>query len=142
MSAAIAEKAKTLFLIISRISNTLLLILFSMIMNTIAIIIAITIHIHPKEEGSREKPYIKDARAIPYTIDPRQSNFSPTASAHSVFIFLFIRISEIMPKGTRNAKILLHPRYWVSNPPITGPHDKPRYVEVILIPIALPLSPG
>ena len=91
-----------------------------------AIIRPIIINIHPVAEGSRENPYMKDERAIPYITDPLQSNFSPDDSAHSVFILLLISISEIIPKGTRKAKMLLHPKYCVSNPPITGPHDNPR----------------
>jgi hypothetical protein len=38
--------------------------------------------------------------------------------------------------------MLLQPKYWVRIPPITGPQDSPRYVAVILIPMARPLSPG
>jgi len=49
--------------------------------------------------------------------------------------------SETIRKGTSIIKMLLHPKYWVSNPPKTGPIDKPRYVDVILMPIAFPLSP-
>jgi hypothetical protein len=57
-------------------------------------------------------------------------------------IFIFTRAREANPKGARKAKILRHPRYWVRNPPITGPAESPRYTAVMLIPIALPLSPG
>ena len=97
------------------------------------------IQIHPIVDGSLENPYMKEDKAIPYITDPRQSNSSPAESAHSVFIFLFIRISDTIPKGTRNANMLLHPKYWVSNPPITGPVESPRYTAVIFIPIAFPL---
>src|SRR5450759_903986 len=111
MRAAIPEKAKTLFRSIRRISKTGLLILFSAITKITAISTPVMIQIHPREDGSREKPYMNDASAIPYIRDPRQSNFSPDDSAHSVLIFLLMRMSETIPKGTRNAKILLHPRY-------------------------------
>jgi len=95
-------------------------------MNTTASTIPEPKSSHPRVEGSFEKPYIKDDNATPYITEPGQSNLSPAASAHSVLIFVFISISERIPNGIRNANMLLHPKYCVSNPPITGPSERPR----------------
>src|ERR1035437_1730864 len=87
-----------------------------------------------------ENPYMIMIKVTPYAIEPVISNFSPFASAHSYFNFLYAIIKLSNPNRTFMKKMYRHPKCCVMIPPINGPEDNPVYTATVLIPNTFPLS--